>query len=241
MLISLLIGMLTFAFDIQPAKVVHGSISPLISSWYKTELHHHSVFSDGYYDLGVVTQHAKDLGYNAFFLTDHDWGRHMDPLGSFNKTFDDSLQWWDYLYSPSVWYEQVQELVTDPVYKGTYSLHLRSNSSDSSCQRYTGWRGPILYRGSVFLNFSLYPATLSNPEYAGAFVELVFSLKYGWETYWWEECEGGVTWANGTVTTPHHVILRFGVLARKATLQRQMKQLEVSTSLLLWALGIRLA
>jgi len=204
MLMLLLIGMLTSAFDIQPAKVLYGSIGPQISSWYKTELHHHSVFSDGYYDLGVVTQHAKDLDYNAFFLTDHDvTGVTRD------KTFDDSLQFWQYLRSQSGWYEEwcVNELVTAPVYKGTYSLHLRSKSSDSSCQRYTAWRGPILCSGSVFLNFSLYPAFLSNPQFAGAFVELMFGLKYGWETDWWEECKGGVTWANGTVTVPHYVIL----------------------------------
>jgi len=210
MLTLLLTSMLTFAFDIQPAKVVYGSIGPQISSWYKTELHHHSVFSDGYYDLGVVTQHAKDLGYNAFFLTDH------DVVGfSRNKTFDDSLQVWQYLRSPSVWYEEwcVNELVPTPVYKGTYSLHLRSKSSDSSCQRYTAWRGPILWSGDIFLNFSLYPAFLSSPQFAGAFVELMFGLKYGWETDWWDsQCEGGVTWANGTVTAPHYVILRFGVL-----------------------------
>src|SRR5919108_3807918 len=40
--------------------------------WYKTDLHAHSVFSaDAYNDLGIMSEAAKSLGYNAIFLTDH--------------------------------------------------------------------------------------------------------------------------------------------------------------------------
>jgi hypothetical protein len=44
-------------------------------SWYKTDTHVHSVVSgDALSDLGILSKTAKEQGYDAFFLTDHNGG-----------------------------------------------------------------------------------------------------------------------------------------------------------------------
>ena len=43
--------------------------------WYQTDTHVHSVVSgDALTDMGIISQAAKSLGYNAQFITDHQAG-----------------------------------------------------------------------------------------------------------------------------------------------------------------------
>jgi hypothetical protein len=65
--------------------------------WYKTDLRVHSVISsEAFTDLGILSQSAKSLGYNAVSLTDHNLASDF-PVSSLtvnNMVFDDSYTRW---------------------------------------------------------------------------------------------------------------------------------------------------
>ena len=65
--------------------------------WYKTDTHtHSSISADGYVDLGILSQEAKDAGYNALFLTDHNLASEFPAHGiAYNRPFEDSYLHWN--------------------------------------------------------------------------------------------------------------------------------------------------
>src|SRR3954452_22713790 len=94
--------------------------------WYQTDTHVHSVVSgDALTDIGIISQAAKQLGYNAMFITDHQAGSNF-PISTVvanHVVFEDDLgsKWnQDISGSPT---GVVDQLATSPVRSGTSSLH----------------------------------------------------------------------------------------------------------------------
>src|SRR5436190_8936915 len=131
-------------------------------TWYKTDLHVHSVLSaDAFDDLGIQSQAAKSLGYNALFLTDHNLASSF-PISSLtanHMVFEDSYtRWTSGTYgSPS---STTNVLVTTPVHTGANSLHLASSASSSGETYVWTKRGPNFRSGDIILKVSIYPTRI---------------------------------------------------------------------------------
>ncbi len=131
--------------------------------WYKTDLHVHSVISaDAYDDLGIMSQAAKSLGYNALFLTDHNLASSF-PISSLtanNMVFEDSYRRW----TPGTYGSLISTtnvLATVPVNTGTNSLQLASSSSGYGETYVWASRGPNFRSGDIILKFSVYPTQIN--------------------------------------------------------------------------------
>src|SRR6266487_219240 len=131
-------------------------------TWYKTDLHVHSVLSaDAFDDLGIQSQAAKSLGYNALFLTDHNLASSfpISGLTANNMVFEDSYtHWTSGTYgSPS---STTNVLVTTPVHTGANSLHLASSASAYGESYVWTKRGPNFRSGDIILKVSIYPTRI---------------------------------------------------------------------------------
>ena len=131
-------------------------------AWYKTDLHVHSVLSaDAFDDLGIQSQAAKALGYNALFLTDHNLASSF-PISSLtanNMLFEDSYTHWTVgtYGSPA---STTNALASTLVHTGTKSLHLASTASGSGETYAWTKRGPNFRSGDIILKVSIYPTRI---------------------------------------------------------------------------------
>src|SRR6266498_5708347 len=120
-------------------------------TWYKTDLHVHSVISaDAFDDLGIQSQAAKSLGYNALFLTDHNLASSF-PISSLtanNMVFEDSYTHWTAgTYGSQT--STTNALASTPVHTGAKSLHLVSTASGSGETYVWTKRGPNFRSGDI--------------------------------------------------------------------------------------------
>jgi hypothetical protein len=130
--------------------------------WYKTDLHVHSVFSaEAFDDLGILSQAAKSLGYNALFLTDHNLGSSFSISGltANHMVFEDSYRRWTSASYGSL-SSTTNTLVTTPVNSGTNALRLASSSSGYGETFIWTNRGPNLRSGDIILDVSIYPTRI---------------------------------------------------------------------------------
>ncbi len=134
-------------------------------TWYKTDLHVHSVISaDAFDDLGIQSQAAKSLGYNALFLTDHNLASSF-PISSLtanNMVFEDSYtRWTSGTYgSPS---STTNALSAAQVHTGVNSLHLVSSASGYGETYVWTHRGPNFRSGDIIIKVSIYPTPAHSP------------------------------------------------------------------------------
>src|SRR5215213_5178573 len=151
--------LIIISFSVLPRQV---SIAQAGWQWYKTDPHIHSALSaDTYVDLGILSQKAKNAGYHALFVTDHNLGSEFPAHGiAYNRPFEDTyLKWNKGTYgAPN---PAINELATTPVNTGTKSLHLFSASTGSAETQTWGIRGPNFRSGEITLNFSVYPTQIS--------------------------------------------------------------------------------
>lgn len=141
--------------------------------WYKTDTHVHSVLSgDALDDLGIISKAAKDRGYNAMFITDHQAGSNF-PISTVvanHVVFEDSLgtKWSQDTFGNLT--ATTSALASSPVKSGTKSMHLKS-SSDSFGETFIDLkRGPNLRSGDLILKFSVYPTRIDSGS--GAYVSV---------------------------------------------------------------------
>src|SRR5215217_2462707 len=101
--------------------------------WYKTDPHVHSVTGgDGFDDYGIISRAAKDRGYDALFLTDHQGGSSFE-IGAWTANslvFDETYSKWSSKTSGSL-SASTNGLASTQVHSGTKSLHLKSSSNTS--------------------------------------------------------------------------------------------------------------
>src|SRR6266498_3528281 len=120
-------------------------------AWYKTDLHVHSVLSsDAFDDLGIQSQVAKSLGYNALFLTDHNLASSfpISGLTANNMVFEDSYTHWTAgTYGSQT--STTNALASTPVHTGAKSLHLVSTASGSGETYVWTKRGPNFRSGDI--------------------------------------------------------------------------------------------
>ncbi|MFL5913423.1 MAG: hypothetical protein ACJ768_23000 [Gaiellaceae bacterium] len=131
--------------------------------WYQTDTHVHSVVSgDALVDMGIISQAAKQLGYNAMFITDHQAGSNF-PISTVvanHVVFDDDLgAKWDQLLSGSPT-GTIDQLAASPVRSGTSSLHLKATGTTFGESFAALKRGPNLRSGDLILKFSVYPTRI---------------------------------------------------------------------------------
>jgi hypothetical protein len=151
--------MIIVAFSIMPSQV---STAQTNWQWYKTDLHVHSAFSaEAFDDLGILSQSAKSLGYNALFLTDHNLASSFSISGltANNMIFEDSYRRWTsgQYGSPS---STINALAAAPVNTGANSLHLAGSSSGSGETYVWTNRGPNFRSGDIILKVSIYPTRI---------------------------------------------------------------------------------
>lgn len=137
-------------------------------SWYKADLHVHSVISaDAFPDLGILTQAAKNAGYNAIFLTDHNLGSNF-PISGLTANYmllDEPTGTFFRRWTPATYgslSSSTDAVVTSPVFSGTHSLLLSSTSSSGGQTFVWTKRGPNFRSetGPINLQFSIYPVQL---------------------------------------------------------------------------------
>jgi hypothetical protein len=128
--------------------------------WYKSDTHVHGVVSgDALDDIGIISNAAKQYGYNAIFLTDHQAGSNF-PISTVvanHVQFDDSFgtKWSQDTYGSLS--STTDQLVSSPIRQGASSLHLASTSNSAGETFMVVKRGPNLRSGDLILKFSVYP------------------------------------------------------------------------------------
>src|SRR3989475_7557904 len=117
-------------------------------SWYKADLHVHSVISaDAFPDLGILTQAAKNAGYNAIFLTDHNLGSNF-PVSGLTANYmllDEPTGTFFRRWTPATYgslSSSTDDVVTSPVFSVTHSLLLSTPSRTGSEKILLTKRGP---------------------------------------------------------------------------------------------------
>jgi uncharacterized membrane protein len=162
----------TFAAVTVAAFVTAGVILPLGSApvgaaapadtptWWQVDTHQHSAFSgDARADLGVDAAKAKNAGYNAVFLTDHDRASSFQIQGTNGNylSFTDALS--------SRWVQKTSGSLTSSangpstarVHGGTAALHVLAASTTTGRAMVYSKRGPALGAGAITLDFWAYP------------------------------------------------------------------------------------
>src|SRR2546428_9868249 len=138
-------------------------------SWYKADLHVHSVISaDAFPDLGILTQAAKNAGYNAIFLTDHNLGSNF-PISGLTANYmllDEPTGTFFRRWTPATYgslSSRTDAVVTSPVFSGIHSLLLSSTSSSGGQTFVWTKRGPNFRSetGPINLQFSIYRSSLT--------------------------------------------------------------------------------
>ena len=144
------------------AAVAAAPGSAVADQWFKTDTHVHSVLSgDALWDLGMIDKHARDLGYDAMFITDHTAANNKEiggVIANHVELEDHADQWSERTFGTLT--ASASEIVTTPVNTGTGSLHLMAGSSTSG--EIFKWyrRGPNLRSGDIILRFSVYPTRI---------------------------------------------------------------------------------
>ena len=175
-------------------------------SWpyWKTELHAHSTVSgDGTTDNGIIAAAAKDLGFNAVFMTDHTAGAY-NPTGgvvSSHLSFEDdsgaNRQWEDEPSNPTA--TAAAGLSTEHVLSGSNSYKVSISSPGEAF----GWikRGANQNAGQITMKFNVFPTQLEPG--AGLYV----SASMGGDPTVPGRFSDGYTTADGTVLPGHSTTL----------------------------------
>src|SRR5215213_10151450 len=133
-------------------------------NWYKTDTHVHSVVSaDALSDLGILSQTAKQQGYNALFLTDHNGASdfQITTWKANDVNFEDATgHWTDATFGSLA--SSTAEISTARANTGTASLRLRATgtANDSGERFYYEKRGPNFRSGDIILNVSIFPVRI---------------------------------------------------------------------------------
>jgi hypothetical protein len=133
--------------------------------WYKTDTHVHSAVSgDATDDIGIISQAAKDRGYDALMLTDHTATSNNEIGGvvANNVTLDETdFQNWTYRAFGTLT-SFVDAEAASPVNTGVKSLHQSATTSSSTYGESFRWykRGANLRTGDSILKFSVYPTRI---------------------------------------------------------------------------------
>ncbi|MFL5759066.1 MAG: hypothetical protein ACJ789_04965 [Thermomicrobiales bacterium] len=168
-----LVGLLT-ALPLLPISSSQIASGQTGWTWYKTDTHIHSVFSgDALDDLGIMSQTAKNHGYNALFLTDHNLAGDF-PISKFvanHIAFDDAYNYWTPATGGSL-SSTTNALDTTTVNTGTQSLHLKSSSSTFGETFIWEKRGPSFTSSKIVLKFSVYPKRIDPGSGVGVSIAL---------------------------------------------------------------------
>ncbi len=133
-------------------------------AWYQTDTHVHSVVSaDAVGDLGVVTAMAKANGYDAIFLTDHNYASSFTIQGidAYTLTFTDNRDRWENGVFGAAG-DTVNRLATSPVHQGRKSLYLETSSTGYRESFVWARRGPNLRSGRLTIKFSVFPTRIDD-------------------------------------------------------------------------------
>ena len=133
-------------------------------NWYKTDTHVHSVVSaDALSDLGILSQTAKQQGYNALFLTDHNGASdfQITTWKANDVNFEDATEHWTNATFGSL-ASSTAEISTARANTGTASLRLRATgtASNSGERFYYEKRGPNFRSGDIILKVSVFPVRI---------------------------------------------------------------------------------
>jgi len=125
--------------------------------WLMIETHVHSVFSsDAVADVGVLATTARQLGYDAVFLTDHNEGSAflIEGATANRRTLDEDDDGWERLRRGAVAAATAQ-LESDAAYQGTRAFHLALTSPATGAVGLWARRGPLVTAGPVTLSFAV--------------------------------------------------------------------------------------
>ncbi|MDX6647209.1 MAG: hypothetical protein QOK40_2936 [Miltoncostaeaceae bacterium] len=136
--------------------------------WFKSDLHVHSVVSaDGDPDLGIISQGAKNRGYNVLFVTDHGRGSEF-PISAQTANhlvLDELFNRWTPRNIPSDPASLPALVPTPPAPLAQPALSpnvVRVASVAGGLAYVTSRRGPNLRSGNAVLKFSISPKTVSS-------------------------------------------------------------------------------
>jgi Big-like domain-containing protein len=169
------------------------------ATFWKVDLHEHSAFSgDARADIGLDATLAKNAGYNAVFLTDH------DRLSSFqiNGQNGNILTYADSLSTKFIkktlpsklpaGSSATNEISTTEVHGGTSSLHLAATASTAANVRSLVYatRGMGLRSGEITLDFWVFPQAIGAASGADVSVSLGGDASTGVKTYGYTTADG---------------------------------------------------
>ena len=186
------------------AAVGSGEGDPRAWPYWKADLHAHSVVSgDATADSGIIAAYAKQRGFNAVFLTDHQAASYnvIGGVVASHVSFDDDAganrQWND--EPPSVSGPLQAGLSTTHVLSGTNAYRASAAAPGEAF----GWikRGPNLRSGAITLRFSVYPTRVD------AASGLYVSMSLGGDPTVPGRESDGYTTAGGTVLPGHSTTL----------------------------------
>lgn len=152
-----------------PSASAQGSMQ-----WYMVDTHTHSVVSsEAFIDVGIHSDLAKSLGYDAIFLTDHNGGSsfQINNLTANYMIFEDTYTRWE-----SGTFGELSATVNEltgapaPVNSGSAALHLRSASTQYGETHLWTKRGPNLRSGDIIIQVSIYPVRI-DPN-SGAYISV---------------------------------------------------------------------
>ncbi len=164
--------------------------------YWKTDLHAHSVVSgDATADSGIIATYAKEQGFNAVYLTDHQAASYnvIGGVVASHLSFDDDAganrQWKDEPSAPTATATATRS--TEHALSGTNGYLV----SATGAREAFGWikRGPNLRSGQITAKFSVYPTRI-DPD-AG----LYFSFSLGGDATVPSRESDGYTTQAGTV------------------------------------------
>ena len=140
-----------------------GEGDPRAWQHWRTDLHAHSVVSgDATVDPGVIASYAKNAGFNAVYLTDHQAASYnlIGGVIASHVSFDDDAganrQWNDVPSNPTATLSA--GLSTEHALSGTNGYRVSASGAGEAF----GWikRGPNLRSGQITLRFSVYPTRI---------------------------------------------------------------------------------
>jgi chitodextrinase len=129
-------------------------------TWFKTDPHVHSCISgDGECDVGVISNAAKNLRYDALFLTDHQAAN----TGVIGAAIANHVELTESLGTKWIGYNRgsttgvTRTMVSSPVRTGASSLRLAVTSVSTGSTCVCHQRGPTLTASGHTLTFSVRP------------------------------------------------------------------------------------
>ncbi|MDW8007806.1 MAG: hypothetical protein RMJ05_13980 [Thermomicrobium sp.] len=182
---------------------VGASDSPPTGRWFRIETHMHSVFSsDAVADVGVLTAAARELGYDAVFLTDHNEGSAFQIEGETAnlRTLDEQDSGWKVERSRTP-EGTIAQFEHTTAFRGVRAFHVALPAS-GSLSLWTR-RGPLVAAGPITFTFAVLVRRLEPGTGLAAMVSLGGAPDLG-ETV-------GYTTETGAVRRDHSVTLAWTI------------------------------